>query len=187
MNLHVSLRHHFLVAMPTLNEAFFKRSVIYICEHQTKGTAGLIINQPMGESLELVFDQLHLEDPVHAQKNKPLLLGGPVQPERGFVIHRPFGSWRSSLRLDDDVTLTTSNDIIRAIAHDHGPHDALVALGFVGWEEGQLEKEIMADKWLVCPYHPALLYDVPFEHRWEQAAKTMGVDMNYFIPGTGHA
>ena len=187
MDLQLSLRHHFLVAMPSIQDDFFGHAVVYLCEHQSKGTAGLMINHPMSESLGLVFEQLQLENVVFSQKNKPLLLGGPLQPERGFVIHRPFGRWRSSLLLQDDVTITTSNDIIRAIASDVGPVDALVALGFVGWEKGQLEKEIMADRWLVCPYDPTLLYEVPFNKRWEVAAKTIGVDMSHYISGTGHA
>ena len=187
MDLQSSIRHHFLVALPSMHDTYFERAVVYVCEHQLKGTAGLIINHPLEVSLGLIFEQLHLEQIVITQENKPLLMGGPLQPERGFVIHRPFGHWRSSLRLDDDVTITTSNDIIRAIACDKGPHDVLVALGFVGWKPGQLEEEIMADQWLICPYHPSLLYEVAFDKRWDVATQMMGVNMNHFISGPGHA
>ncbi len=187
MDFQSSVRHHFLVAVPSMRGTYFEQAVVYVCEHQSKGTAGLIINHPMEASLGLIFEQLHLEQVVIAQKNKPLLMGGPIQPERGFVIHRPFGQWQSSLRLDDDVTITTSNDIIRAMASDHGPQDVLVTLGFVGWQPGQLEKEIMDDQWLICPYDSSLLYNVDFDKRWNVATQMMGVNMNHFISGPGHA
>ena len=118
----------------------------------------------------------------------PLLFGGPLQPERGFVIHRPFGKWQSSLALlPNDVTITTSNDIIRAIANDAGPKDVLVALGYVAWLENQLEQEIMLDSWVVVPFKSALLYDVPFEQRWEAAGMSIGIHMNELTLGAGHA
>ena len=119
----------------------------------------------------------------------PLLFGGPIQPERGFVIHRPVGHWHSSLTLlPNDVAITTSNDIIRAIAHDEGPKDALVTMGYVAWLEHQLEDEIVKQgNWLVVPFKSELLYDVPFEHRWEAAGLSIGVHMNELILGAGHA
>ncbi|MGL6029866.1 MAG: YqgE/AlgH family protein, partial [Legionella sp.] len=117
----------------------------------------------------------------------PLLFGGPVQPERGFVIHKQMGGWRSSLLLQDEVTVTTSNDIIRAIAQDNGPKDSLVTLGYSGWNEDQLEKEVMDNIWLVCPYRSEILYDVPFEDRWEYAGLTLGVKMSQLSSSVGHA
>ena len=187
MALNTSLANHLLVAMPSLNDSTFAKSVIYVCEHHIQGTVGLIINRPMPYPLSLVFDQLHIE-PIRAESSRvPLLFGGPIQPERGFVIHRPFGRWRSSLALRDGVTITTSNDIIRAIAADNGPKDVLVTLGYVGWGENQLDQEVIDNAWLVCPYTPELLYDVPFEERWEYAGLTIGVKMNQLISGAGHA
>ena len=142
MVLPASLANEMLIAMPSMKDPNFEKSVIYVCEHNPRGTVGLIINHPMQFPLRLVFDQLKIE-PIHIECNQmPLLFGGPLQPERGFVIHRPYGEWRSSLALRDGVTITTSNDIIRAIAQDHGPKDVLVALGYVGWDEHQLDKEI---------------------------------------------
>ena len=182
-----SLANHLLIAMPSLNDSTFKKSVIYICEHHVQGTVGLIINQPMQFPLGLVFDQLQIQPSKKEQNYLPLLFGGPIQPERGFVIHRPFGEWRSSLSLKDDVTVTTSNDIIRAIAADHGPKDVLVTLGYVGWESNQLEREMVENLWLVCPSTPELLYDVPFEKRWEYAALSIGVKLDQLITGGGHA
>lgn len=187
MAINTMLANNFLIAMPSQRNPIYEKSVIYICEHQPQGTVGLIINHPMQFPLGLVFDQLHIE-PIRIECNRqPLLFGGPVQPERGFVIHRPLGGWRSSLVLRDDVTVTTSNDIIRAIAEDTGPNDALVALGYVGWAANQLDQEIIDGAWLVCPYKAEILYNVPFEERWKYAGLTMGVNMNQLISGAGHA
>ena len=182
-----SLANHFLIAMPTLGDPNFSRSVIYVCEHHVQGTVGLIINRPMKFSLGLVFDQLQIDPISVSTKNLPLLFGGPIQPERGFVIHRPLGGWQSSLVLRDGVTVTTSNDIIRAIAQDKGPEDALVTLGYAAWTEHQLEQEVMSNLWLVCPYKAELLYEVPFDKRWEYAGLTIGVKMNQLTTDSGHA
>jgi putative transcriptional regulator len=187
MTFNTSLANNFLIAMPSNNDPTFVKSVIYVCEHQTQGTVGLMVNRPMQFPLGLVFEQLNLEVSTVKNNLMPLLFGGPIQPERGFVIHRPFGGWRSSLSLRDGVTVTTSNDIIRAIAEDSGPKDVLVALGYVGWADNQLEKEIMDNSWLVCPYKSEVLYEVPFEERWEYAGLTIGVKMNQLISGAGHA
>jgi len=182
-----SLANHLLIAMPSLTESTFERSVIYVCEHHVQGTVGIIINRPMKFPLGLVFDQLQIESISQEITDRPLLFGGPVQPERGFVIHRPMGSWRSSLTLGDDVTVTTSNDIIRAIAANTGPKEVLVALGYAGWTENQLEEEVLNNQWLVCPYKPELLYDVPFNLRWEYAGLSIGVKMNQLSSNVGHA
>jgi len=182
-----SLANHLLIAMPSCTDPNFSKSVIYVCEHHVQGTVGLIINHPMQYPLGLVFDQLQIE-PIRVETNRlPLLYGGPLQPERGFVIHRPMGSWKSSLVLQDGVTVTTSNDIIRAMAKDVGPKDVLVTLGYVGWRENQLNQEILDNIWLVCPCKQELLYDVPFEERWEYAGLTIGVKMDQLSSSAGHA
>jgi putative transcriptional regulator len=181
-----SLANNLLIAMPTLHDPNFEKAVIYICEHQEQGSVGLIINRPMHYPLSIVFEQLEIE-PLHIeQSHKPLLFGGPVQPERGFVIHKQTGGWRSSLHLQDEVTVTTSNDIIRAIAQDEGPKDVLVTLGYASWAENQLEREVMDNLWLVCPYKANLLYEVPFEDRWERAGLSLGVRMNQISSDIGH-
>ena len=182
-----SLANHLLIATPMQNDPNFPKSVIYVCEHHVRGTVGLVVNRPMPFSLGLVFDQLQI-DPINlSAKNLPLLFGGPIQPERGFVIHRPLGIWQSSLSLREGVTVTTSNDIIRAIAQNEGPVDALVTLGYVAWTDSQLEQEVMNNKWLVCPYKPEILYEVPFAQRWEYAGSTIGVKMNLLTGEYGHA
>ena len=187
MMLNTSLANHLLIAMPSLDDPNFKHAVIYVCEHHVQGAVGLIINQPMPYPLSLVFKQLRIQPNLDEKNNQPLLFGGPISPERGFVIHRPFGDWQSSLTLREDVTVTTSNDIIRAIAEDDGPKDALITLGYVGWGENQLEQEMSENDWLVCPYKPELLYDVPFKERWEYAGLMIGVNMNQLTSSVGHA
>lgn len=182
-----SLANHLLIAMPSLNDPSFERTVIYLCEHHEQGSVGLIINRPMQYPLSIVFEQLQIE-PIRVEQNSmPLLFGGPVQPERGFVIHKQIGGWRSSLFLQDEVTVTTSNDIIRAIADDKGPKDVLVTLGYAGWVDNQLEKEVMDNAWLVCPYKSEILYEVPFNERWEYAGLTLGVKMSQLSSDAGHA
>ncbi len=181
-----SLANHLLVAMPSLTDPNFEHTVIYLCEHNSEGSVGLIINRPMQYSLGIVFEQMQIEA-NQTQEQRPLLYGGPIQPERGFVIHRPGGIWRSSLELAEDVAITTSNDIIRAIAINTGPKDALVTLGYTGWGETQLEKEVLDNLWLVCSYRPELLYDVPFSERWQYAGLTIGVKMNQLSASIGHA
>jgi putative transcriptional regulator len=182
-----SFSNHFLVAMPGHTDPSFARSVIYVCEHHIQGTVGLMINRPMPLSLGFVFDQLQIEPINISRKGLPLLFGGPIQPERGFVIHRPYGEWRSSLALRDGVTVTTSNDIILAIAHDKGPQDALVTLGYAGWAQHQLDQEVKDNQWLVCPYKAELMYEVPFDKRWEYAGLTIGVNMNRLTSSFGNA
>lgn len=184
----MSLANHFLVAMPVQNDLIFSQSVIYICDYHELGTVGLMINRPTKFSIKLLVDGLASEHSPISLEDKPLMFGGPVQPERGFVIHRQLGNWRSSLLLlKNEVTVTTSNDIINSILKGSGPEDALVALGYVGWTSAQLEQEIINDRWLVCPYKAEILYDVPFESRWKETALTIGVQMDKLISGGGHA
>jgi putative transcriptional regulator len=137
--------------------------------------------------LSIVFEQLQIEPVRMEQSRLPLMFGGPVQPERGFVIHKQLGGWRSSLFLQDEVTVTTSNDIIRAIAADKGPKDLLITLGYAGWVERQLEKEILENIWLVCPYRSEILYEVPFGDRWKYACGTLGVNPDQLSTDIGHA
>jgi putative transcriptional regulator len=184
----MSLTNQLLVATPLLNNLQFSHTVIYVCEHHDQGTVGLVINKPTNHAIGFVFDQLNLHPKQTERNHIPLLFGGPMQPERGFVIHRPFGVWHSSMTLvPGAVTITTSNDIIRALADDAGPQDALIVLGYVGWFGHQLEQEIMNDSWLVCPFKSELLYDVPFEDRWDATGRSIGVTMNQLTLGVGHA
>lgn len=187
MTLATTLTNHLLVATGQLSNTEYHKSVVYVCEHHIHGTVGLIINRPLQYPLGIVFDQLHITPNREEQNHLPLLFGGPLQPERGFVIHKPYGEWKSSLILRDDVTITTSSDIIRALAKDDGPKNSLVTLGYVGWGENQLEEEVIKNAWLICPFNSELLYEVPFDKRWEYAGLSIGVHMDQLISGEGHA
>ena len=184
----LSLVNHFLVAMPSLTDLVFSQSVIYICEHDDRGTMGMMINRPLGHPISMIYDQLGIVKGNEPVKQYPLLFGGPIQAERGFVIHRPSGNWQTSMKVaGNDATITTSRDIIRAMAKNEGPKDALRVLGYVGWDKNELEREISKeDAWLVCPFRPELLYDVPFAERWKAAAMILGVDMDN-MTSSGHA
>lgn len=181
------LANQLLVAMPGMTDPNFTNSVIYVCEHHEEGTVGLIINQPMQYHLGFIFDQMNIKVKFEKQKYLPVLFGGPVQPERGFVIHRPSGLWRSSLNLKENVTVTTSDDIIKALAEDQGPEDVLITLGYAGWSKEQIDSEVKMNQWLVCPATPELLYEVPFDQRWEKAGHSIGVDMNQLSFQSGNA
>jgi putative transcriptional regulator len=181
------LRNHLLIATPSVLDISYQHAVIYICEQQAEGSVGLIINKPLSYPLGFIFKHLNIEPISVEQKNRPLLFGGPRQPDRGFVMHRPAGHWESSLLLAEDLAITTSTDIIRAFAANTGPKDALITLGFVGWNSKQLENELLSDNWLVCSYKSELIYEIPFQQRWEYAASLIGVNINNLIEGGGHA
>jgi putative transcriptional regulator len=181
------LKNHVLIATPSVHDIGYQHAVIYICEHLAEGSVGLMINKPLSYPLGFIFEQLNIEPISLEQKNRPLLFGGPRQPERGFVIHKPSGHWQSSLLLAEDIAITTSTDIIRAFAQNIGPKDALITLGFVGWSSQQLEKELLGDNWLVCSYKSELIYEIPFEQRWGYAASLIGVNIDNLIEGGGHA
>lgn len=181
------LTNHFLIALPTLKDPNFEKTVILLCENEKQGSVGLIVNRPMQFPLQMVFDQLKIVSEPGIIAKRPLLYGGPIQPERGFVVHKQPGMWKSSLFLTEGATVTTSNDIIRALALNEGPEDSLVALGYVGWGEAQLEQELKDNAWLVCPFKTELLYEVPYAQRWGYAGMMLGVRMNDIVSDLGHA
>lgn len=182
-----SLTNHLLIATPAMEDEFFKRSVIYICEHNKEGAIGLIINHPIQYPLQFVFDQMEIEVKIPAINELPLLIGGPVHQERGFVIHRNTGEpWRSSLAMPGELCITTSHDILKAIAEGGGPKEMLVVLGYSGWDSGQIEEELATNSWLSCPVDPSVLFNVPFNKRWEAAGSLLGIDMNRLSTVVGH-
>lgn len=177
-----------LVAMPSLNDPNFSQTVTLICEHSEKGALGIVINRPMDMRLGEVLEQLSLEarDPVVA--DWPILRGGPVHPDRGFVLHRPTGHrWDSSLDVSEHLQVTTSRDILESIARGDGPREGLMALGYAGWEAGQLEEEVLGNSWLTVPCDEDLLFRVPFEQRWSAAARLLGIDPSRLSHLSGHA
>lgn len=182
-----NLTNHFLIAMPSLEEDNFSQSVTYICEHDDNGALGIIINRPSVIGLAEIFSQLQLDVTSDDIKDQVILSGGPVQVDRGFILHKPTGNWESSLRVTDDIAVTTSQDIMQAIAQNQGPDKFLIALGYAGWAPGQLEFEISQNAWLSCPATEDILFDMPFEKRWQAAALLLGIDLQLLSNQTGHA
>jgi len=181
------LTNHFLIAMPGLMDDNFNQAVTYICEHDENGTFGIIINRESDISLNDVMQQMKIPYPPERQDNIPVLTGGPVQSNRGFILHRPTGNWDSSLIVTDTVALTTSRDILEAIADDRGPDDNIIALGYAGWGPGQLEQEMAANTWLSCPADQQIIFETPVEQRWQAAADLIGVDLQLLSHDAGHA
>jgi len=187
MGFATSLANHFLIAMPGLQDPNFARTVTYLCEHNEQGAMGIVINRPMEIRLGEVLEQLDItaEDP-HANE-MIVYLGGPVQTDRGFVIHSGPETFDSTLRVTPDIHVTTSRDILEAIATGRGPERCLIALGYAGWGSGQLEQELGANAWLSGPADDATLFRLPAARRWQAAAQLLGVDLNLIIGEAGHA
>ncbi len=186
----LSLTNQFLIAMPSLADPNFSQSVTYICEHSQEGALGIIINHPLDIQLSEVLQHMNIEAETPAILNRPVFLGGPLQRERGFVIHSPIGSWDSVLNIAD-IGVASSRDILEAIARGTGPKHTLVALGYAAWGPGQLEKELASNDWLNGPASARVLFDLPFdlsrEQRWHAAAALTGIDLNRLSNDVGHA
>jgi putative transcriptional regulator len=182
-----SLRDHFLLAMPALTDAMFANSITYLCEHNKDGAMGIVINNPLDLCLEEVLEHLHLSARGRL-KEVPVMAGGPVQIDRGFILHRPDArKWEASRQITEEITLTTSKDILAAMAEGEGPQDSLIALGYAGWGAGQLESEIFDNSWLTLPADSAIIFDTPYHQRASAAAAKLGVDMNLISAQAGHA
>lgn len=182
-----SLANNLLVAMPSLADENFSQSVTLICEHSERGALGIIVNRPLDMKLGDVLAQMKLEPSAEGVADRAVLRGGPVHTDRGFVLHRPGGEWDSTHRISDQVQVTTSRDVLAAIAGGTGPKDAFVALGYAGWEAGQLEREIRENAWIAVPMSEHLVYEVPFEERWQAAWQTLGVHSSRVSLVAGHA
>lgn len=181
------LTNHFIIAMPGLMDENFNQAVTYICEHDDNGTFGIIINRESEITLDDVMQQMKIPYHPDTSKNEPVFTGGPVQVNRGFILHRPAGNWDSSLIVNDSVALTTSRDILEAIASNKGPNDTIIALGYAGWGPGQLEQEMAANTWLSCPAQEQIIFNTPVEDRWQAAADLIGIDIQLISNDAGHA
>jgi len=181
------LTNQLLIAMPGRADPNFSTTVTLICEHNEDGALGIVINRPLDLKLGGLFDQLEVSgaDPVTA--DSPVLAGGPVGPERGFVVHNPALNYENSLAVSDSIQLTLSRDVIDDMATGEGPTKSIVALGYAGWEAGQLEQEMLDNSWLNVPASPEIVFDTPFAERWAMAAKTLGIDISQISPDAGHA
>ena len=186
-NFSESLKGHFLIAMPHMQGSGFAHTVTYMCEHDEQGAMGLVINRLTGIALGEILERLNI--PAHSDSLKlaPIYAGGPVQPDHGFILHSGTRSWDSTLPLNDRISLTTSKDILAAIADDDGPEDCLVALGYAGWGAGQLEQELADNSWINAPADLDIIFNVPCEERLDAAAALLGVDLSRIGPGAGHA
>jgi len=181
-----SLANQFLIAMPGMADPNFARSVTFICQHDDSGALGIVINRPADLRLGEMLRQLNFPAAA-AVARQPVYNGGPVHGERGFVLHEDVGEWESTLPVGEDLALTTSQDILRAVGEGRGPRRFLVALGYAGWGGGQLEREITANAWLNGPADPDVIFDAPLETRWAAAARLLGVDLGRVSSEAGHA
>ena len=183
----LDFRHHFLVAMPAMTDSLFARALVYICEHNDQGALGIIVNRPTNLTLGELFAQIQAPILESEIKKLPVHYGGPVQTDRGFVLHDPIGDWQSTLPVNDKVGLTTSKDILQAVGLDKGPHNLLVTLGYAGWTQGQLEQELAQNTWLSVPASEHILFDLPAEERLPAAMALLGVDYASLSEDAGHA
>jgi putative transcriptional regulator len=182
-----TLANQLLIALPTLADPHFSRSVALICQHDADGAMGVVINRVSEYTLGEVFQQMGIDCDNAALCAQLVLAGGPVHPERGFVLHDGRGEWDSSLVISDELAVTTSRDVLEAMARGNGPKHATVALGCAGWGAGQLEYELVENSWLTAPVAPDVLYTLPLEARWQAAAGLIGVDMSRIADYAGHA
>lgn len=182
-----SLQNHLLIAMPNVHGSAFDRTVTLVCVNDKKGSFGITINRPMKVTVGDVFEQLKLNTAHEALKERMALLGGPVESGQGFVLHDSQRVWESTLRVSDALSVTSSRDILEAIALDDGPENFLLALGCANWAPQQLENELMENAWLTCPVKNDIIFDLPYKERWKAAADSMGVDLSRMSSGVGHA
>jgi putative transcriptional regulator len=181
------LTNQFLIAMPGMTDPNFAQTVTLVCEHNAQGALGIVINRPLPMTLGDVFAQLGLDATQSRVAAEPVLQGGPVQTDRGFVLHSPGPLWDSTLPVSDRLHLTTSRDILDALARGEGPAAAVIALGYAGWDAGQLETEVAQNAWLTVPVDERLLFETALDERWEAACGLLGVNLLHLSSDAGHA
>ncbi|RXJ72296.1 YqgE/AlgH family protein [Veronia nyctiphanis] len=187
----MNLKNHFLVAMPSMADDRFQNSVVYMCEHNDEGAMGLVINQAINISVANMLDQIEIERDlvvVHpVSLDQPVLFGGPVSEDRGFVLHKPAQLYGSSVELTDDLMVTTSKDILSLLGTSEQPDQFIVALGYAGWDAGQLEQELAENSWLTIEADPAVIFDTPINERWAKALSQLGISAANLSSEIGHA
>jgi putative transcriptional regulator len=183
----IDLSHHFLIAMPAMTDPVFAKSLTYVCEHNEQGALGIVVNRPISLTLGELFAQLKLQLNPTELEHLPVHFGGPVQTDRGFVLHEPAGEWQSTLVIKGRVGMTTSKDILEAVGMGKGPRNILVTLGYAGWAQGQLEYELSQNAWLSVPASEHILFDLPAEERLSAAMALLGVDYATLSADSGHA
>jgi putative transcriptional regulator len=186
----LNLANHFLIAMPSMQDPIFGGTVVYVCEHNENGVLGVVINKPTDMTMEVLFDRIDLEVSSAAERHlesEPIMFGGPVQDDRGFVLHTPGARYSSSLTVTNDVAFTTSIDVLEAVARGNGPERMMVSIGYAGWSPGQLEDELARNGWLTVAADPRIVFDVPIEERYNAAMKLLGFDPLMLNSEAGHA
>ena len=187
----IDLTNQFLIAMPGMADEAFAGSVIYMCEHNEKGALGLVINKPISLTLGNLFEKVDLSLPFDELAARPVFYGGPVQTERGFVLHEPLdaqgGHYNATLAVPGGLEMTTSRDVLEALSNGAGPKRLLVTLGYSGWAAGQLEEEIGRNGWLTVDAERAVIFDTPVEERYARALGLLGVDPRMLSQDAGHA
>jgi putative transcriptional regulator len=186
----LNLSNHFLIAMPSMQDPIFGGTVVYVCEHNENGVLGVVINKPTDMTMEVLFDRIDLEVSSAADRHmesEPIMFGGPVQDDRGFVLHTPGAHYSSSLTVTNDIAFTTSIDVLEAVARGKGPERMLVSIGYAGWSPGQLEDEISRNGWLTVAADPRILFDLPVDERYSAAMKLLGFDPLMLTSEAGHA
>ena len=192
----INLTHHFLIAMPGLRDATFAKSVIYLCEHSERGALGLIINKPSDINLKNLFDKVELSLQRDDLVEAPVFHGGPVQTERGFVLHETMltgdassseTAYANTMSIPGGLEMTTSKDVLEALSTGAGPRRVLVSLGYSAWGEGQLESELAENSWLTVGADAAVIFDTPVEQRYDRALALLGLEAWTLSPQAGHA
>lgn len=187
----LNLANHFLIAMPSMQDPVFGGTVVYVCEHNENGVLGVVINKPTDMTMQVLFERIDLkleEGPgLDSHVDEPIMFGGPVQDDRGFVLHTPGNRYSSSLTVTKDVAFTTSIDVLEAVAAGDGPPRMLVSIGYSGWSPGQLEEEIGRNGWLTVGADPEILFNLPIEERYTAAMRLLGIDPLMLTSEAGHA
>jgi putative transcriptional regulator len=187
----IDLTNQFLIAMPGMADDTFAGTVVYLCEHTERGALGLVINKPIDIKLKNLFEKVELSLPAHELAEQPVFFGGPVQTERGFVLHERRGEgtppYSSTMSVPGGLDMTTSKDVLEAMAEGGGPRRVLITLGCSGWQAGQLEDEIGRNGWLTVDADPAVIFDTPIEKRYERAVSLLGFDPRMLSQEAGHA
>ena len=183
----VNLTDNFLIAMPALEDPYFSNSLVYVCEHNENGALGIIVNRPIDMNLAGLLEKIDIKLEAEALADLPVYFGGPVQLDRGFVLHRPVGKWQSTLAVNGDVGLTSSRDVLASVGSAGLPSEIIVTLGYAGWSAGQLEDEIAQNAWLTVAAKPSILFDLPPEERLPAAMQKLGISFSQLSDVAGHA
>ncbi len=187
----INLTNHFLIAMPNMADPYFAKTLTYVCEHNDQGALGIVVNRPIDMTLQALFERLSLKLKDQACADAPVYFGGPVQTDRGFVLHLPAGEWQSTLKVSsgvrDVIGLTTSKDILEAVGRGEGPSKMLVSLGYSGWSAGQIEHELKQNAWLTVEAKDAIIFDLPADERLAAAMDLLGLDYARLADHAGHA